>query len=68
MNKQFLLLGELRFPLRFSSHKCGYKYVLCNEKDKPRYEEIVEYQSQFRGPVNRCLDIERKHISKNSKY
>ena len=62
-----MVRGEFSVPLRLANKQCGYKYVLLR-KDKHTFEEVVEYQSRFGDPVNRCLVIEGKYAAENSKF
>ena len=65
-NDQLLARAEFSVPLSLASRRCGYKYVLLNQKDQ--YEEIIEYQSIWGDHVNRCLFIKQEYISENSKF
>ena len=67
MGKHLLVRGELSVPLEYAKKRCEYKYVLLSKKNNPIFEEIVEYQSRWRGIVNRCLVIEEKYAAENSK-
>ena len=69
IHKHLLVQGEIKIPKRLASLKCGYKYVVVSnkEQDTADFEEIVEYQTIWRAYVNRCLVIERKCVTENSK-
>ena len=61
-----MVCGEFSVPLRLANNRCGYKYVLL-KKNKPIFEEVVEYQSRWGGFVNRCLVINGEYAVGNSK-
>ena len=54
--------------MRLVSRRCGYKYVLLGKSNKVKYEELVEFESNWdRGYVDRCLVIKEEYVTKNSK-
>ncbi|XP_028417208.1 uncharacterized protein LOC114541491 [Dendronephthya gigantea] len=64
INKQLLLQGELKFPLRLADRAFGYKYLLLDKKGEGTYEELVEFT--WFGITNRCLVIGKKYAAENS--
>ncbi|CAB4014622.1 Hypothetical predicted protein, partial [Paramuricea clavata] len=66
-DKQLVLHGELKVPLRLASFGWGYKYVLMNKKNKPSYEVLVEFKWWASGIMNRCLVIGKDYTAENGK-
>jgi hypothetical protein len=65
-DKQWLLRGEIKVPLQFASKRCGYKYILLDEKNEPTYEKLVEFKPDV-GVMNRCLVIGEEYAAEKSK-
>ncbi|CAB4006991.1 Hypothetical predicted protein [Paramuricea clavata] len=65
-DKQLLLRGEIKIPLRLASRRCGYKYVLLDKRNEATHEELVEFKSRG-GILDRCLVIGEEYVAEKSK-
>ena len=66
-DEQLRLRGEIKVPVHLAKWKCGYKYVLLDQKNKRTYEELVEFRECGVGVMDRCLVIDLEYAAENSK-